>query len=96
MVVNEADGVVGVQVRDDGRGFDPRASSLGFGLVGMRERVELLAGTLLIESAPASGTIVNAEIPARHCDAEPELEAIAGKAHSQAAGRSVRSAPAAA
>jgi signal transduction histidine kinase len=68
VVVNEADGGVRVQVRDDGRGFDTGASSLGFGLVGMRERVELLAGTLLIESAPASGTAIEAEIPARHRD----------------------------
>jgi signal transduction histidine kinase len=94
VVVNEADGVVRVQVRDDGRGFDPGASSLGFGVVGMRERVELLAGTLLIESAPASGTVIHAEIPARHRDAEPELEARAGKADNQTAGISVRSAPA--
>jgi nitrate/nitrite-specific signal transduction histidine kinase len=94
VVVNEADGVVRVQVRDDGRGFDPGASSLGFGVVGMRERVELLAGTLLIESAPASGTVVHAEVPARHRDAEPELEARAGKADNQTAGISVRSAPA--
>jgi signal transduction histidine kinase len=93
VLVEEADGVVRVQVRDDGRGFDPGASSRGFGVVGMRERVELLAGTLLIESAPASGTVIHAEIPARHCDAESELGAKAGKGRSQAAAIGVRSAP---
>jgi signal transduction histidine kinase len=76
VLLKETDGIVRVQVRDDGRGFNPRAASRGFGLVGMRERVELLAGTLLIESAPASGTVIHAEIPARHCDAESEVGAL--------------------
>jgi hypothetical protein len=74
VVVNE-DGGVRVQLSDDGRGFEPAASSPGFGLVGMRERVELLAGTLLIESAPASGTTIHAEIPAHHRDAEARSRA---------------------
>ena len=39
-------------VRDDGAGFDPATETDGFGLLGMRERVELLDGTLTITSAP--------------------------------------------
>jgi signal transduction histidine kinase len=66
VAVIETDCGVRVEVRDDGRGFDPRRSNHGFGLVGMRERVALLAGTLSIESAPASGTAIRAEIPAQH------------------------------
>jgi signal transduction histidine kinase len=54
-----------VRVRDDGQGFDPSAASAGFGVAGMRERVELLGGTLDIESAPGSGTTVIARLPAR-------------------------------
>lgn len=50
-------------VDDDGRGFDPAAASLGFGLVGMRERVDALDGTLRVESG-ASGTSVRVSIPA--------------------------------
>jgi two-component system, NarL family, sensor histidine kinase DevS len=52
-------------VRDDGRGFDPRAKSSGFGLPGMRERVGLLDGELEITSGPDGGTTVSATIPAR-------------------------------
>jgi signal transduction histidine kinase len=89
VVVNEADGGVRVEVRDDGRGFDAGGTSRGFGLVGMRERVDLLAGTLSIESAPASGTAVRAEIPARHRDAG-ELELRTGKARGQAASARIR------
>jgi signal transduction histidine kinase len=61
-----AGGVLGVQVEDRGRGFDPAApgcSGASTGLRGMRERVELLAGRLSVESAPGSGTCVWAEFP---------------------------------
>lgn len=55
-----------LDVRDDGVGFDPgrpaRASS--FGLRGMRQRVERLAGTLTLESAPGHGTAVSVRLPA--------------------------------
>ncbi|HMS62206.1 MAG TPA: GAF domain-containing protein [Solirubrobacteraceae bacterium] len=54
---------VDVEVRDDGRGFDPGAPAAGFGLLGMRERVELANGVLRVGSAPESGTIVRASIP---------------------------------
>src|SRR3954447_5160766 len=61
--VEERDGCVDVAVADDGRGFDPQAtSSTGFGLTGMRERVELADGELDIDSGPA-GTTVHAKLP---------------------------------
>lgn len=52
-------------VEDDGVGFDPRANQgdRHLGLLGMRERAELLKGTLTIESTPESGTSVFIEIP---------------------------------
>ena len=56
---------VRVTVRDDGRGFDPSAQTGGFGLLGMRERVELLHGTLEIESSPREGTTITATFPTR-------------------------------
>ena len=60
----EADGVLEVAVRDDGGGFEASAPRSGFGLTGMRERVELLGGTLAVESSPAGlGTLVRAWIP---------------------------------
>jgi signal transduction histidine kinase len=57
---------VTVMVEDDGRGFDPAAATQGIGLVGMRERVQLLDGRLVVESSPESngqGTTLVAEIP---------------------------------
>jgi len=50
-----------VEARDDGRG----ATSVmpGNGLVGMRERVEGLGGTLVVDSAPGQGFRVTARIP---------------------------------
>jgi signal transduction histidine kinase len=63
--VVESDNVVLVRVRDDGRGFDPLRPPSGFGLVGMRERVDLAGGRLRIHSAPGDGTIVEAQLPSR-------------------------------
>jgi signal transduction histidine kinase len=57
-------GDVTLVVHDDGKGFDPanvREGSLG--LVGMRERVALLGGRLVIESSEDAGTMVKAEVP---------------------------------
>jgi len=36
------------------------------GLVGMRERVEMVGGVLVIESAPGPGTTVRADVPYRN------------------------------
>jgi len=59
----EDDRFVRVGVRDDGSGFDPGSRTDGFGLLGMRERVELLDGSLDVESAPGEGTTVTAILP---------------------------------
>ncbi len=67
--IAETDGQLDVAVRDDGSGFEPSAPHTGFGLTGMRERVEMLGGTLAVESSEAGlGTLVRASIPARHAD----------------------------
>jgi signal transduction histidine kinase len=55
-----------VQVEDEGPGFDPGpvlAAGRSNGLPGMHERVMLLGGRLVIESAPGSGTHLLAELP---------------------------------
>jgi len=65
----EAEGTVTIRVRDDGQGFDTAADSAGFGLLGMRERIELLGGSMTIESAPGTGTAVTARLPAARSDA---------------------------
>jgi signal transduction histidine kinase len=77
--VRENDATIHLVVSDDGTGFDPAAVTAGFGLLGMRERVELLGGTLAIESAPGSGTTVRVSVPAQRRDAdERELRAVNG------------------
>jgi signal transduction histidine kinase len=65
---------VALDVRDDGRGFDPdqlagragrpsRADGSGFGLEAMRQRIEALSGSLQVESEPGGGTAISACVP---------------------------------
>ena len=55
---------VRLAVEDDGRGFDVAATPEDrHGIVGMRERVEMLGGTLELRSVPGSGTSVEAAVP---------------------------------
>jgi signal transduction histidine kinase len=64
VVLTRRDGGVGAIVEDDGRGFsavDVREDALG--IVGMRERLALLGGTLDLESSPGGGTALVAYIP---------------------------------
>jgi nitrate/nitrite-specific signal transduction histidine kinase len=61
--VTEDGNGVRVAVHDDGSGFDPAAASSGFGLKRMRERAELLGGSLEIDSWAGEGTEVRAAIP---------------------------------
>jgi signal transduction histidine kinase len=68
--VVEEDGSILITVRDDGTGFDPKGHTGGFGLLGMRERVELIAGRVFIDSEPGRGTVVRAELPALHRPSE--------------------------
>ena len=53
-----------IRVEDDGTGFDLSSVSRGFGLTGMRERVELAGGELAIEGRDGGGTLVRATLPA--------------------------------
>ncbi|HEX4826016.1 MAG TPA: sensor histidine kinase [Candidatus Polarisedimenticolaceae bacterium] len=61
-------GTVRMEIHDDGRSFSVERELAavrihGLGLLGMRERVEMVGGSFVVESAPGSGTIVRAEIP---------------------------------
>ncbi|HTJ77237.1 MAG TPA: sensor histidine kinase [Acidimicrobiales bacterium] len=61
------DGEVRLVVSDDGRGFeeDPATAPAvhGYGLVGMRERAELIGATLTIASRPGTGTRLDVTVP---------------------------------
>jgi len=61
--VREEDCEIEIVVRDDGEGFDPTSSSGGRGLIGMRERIELLGGSIEVTSAPGDGTAIAATVP---------------------------------
>ncbi|AWS41111.1 sensor histidine kinase [Streptosporangium sp. 'caverna'] len=50
-------------VRDDGTGFDPSTAE-GYGLRGMRARIEQVGGTLTLTGPPSGGTLLEAAIPA--------------------------------
>jgi two-component system, NarL family, sensor histidine kinase DevS len=64
VLLTRANGSIKVVIEDDGTGFDPDAArSDGIGLIGMRERIELLDGTLAVESSETSGTTVAVEVP---------------------------------
>ena len=53
-----------VMVRDDGIGFDSDIQKTGsFGLMGMKERVELLEGEMTIDSHQGVGTLVSVKVP---------------------------------
>jgi signal transduction histidine kinase len=57
---------VRLRICDEGRGFDPAEQfhpPRGWGLAGMRERVEALGGELSLRSGPSQGTTVEAVVP---------------------------------
>jgi PAS domain S-box-containing protein len=56
-------GLVRLQVKDAGVGFDVNASTEGLGLASMRERLRIIGGMLFVNSVPNQGTEVIAEIP---------------------------------
>lgn len=65
VTVRQFDGEIRIAIADDGTGFDPEASTAGRGLIGMRERIELLGGEIEVASTPGEGTRVNARVPLR-------------------------------
>lgn len=58
-----AGGVLTVSIQDAGAGFDAGAMPAAGGLGGMRERVELVGGTLAVDTGIGAGTVITAELP---------------------------------
>jgi signal transduction histidine kinase len=56
-------GKIKAVIEDDGKGFDPSEPGDGVGLLGIRERMALLDGTLTVESGESGGTTIAAEVP---------------------------------
>ena len=70
-MVCDGDSFVNISIEDQGAGFDAKALIVqdswkgGFGLFSVRERVELLGGVMLIESAPGQGACFTLRFPAK-------------------------------
>jgi two-component system, NarL family, sensor histidine kinase DegS len=69
--IRERQDAIRMRIQDDGRSFDVERllhsrKSKRMGLLGMRERVEMVGGTFGIESAPGQGTTVTAQVPFRN------------------------------
>jgi signal transduction histidine kinase len=62
LALHVEDAAVAIEVTDDGGGFDPEEVISGFGLVGMRERVELASGSLEITRIDGR-TVLRARVP---------------------------------
>ncbi len=50
-------------IEDNGKGFNPKQNTTGFGLQGMHERASTLGGEFSIHSAPDSGCKITVDIP---------------------------------
>jgi signal transduction histidine kinase len=66
--ISQVAGTVRMEIRDNGRSFAVKKvleskHPKRLGLVGMKERVEMVGGTLAIASSPGKGTVVRVEIP---------------------------------
>ena len=66
--IQKLHGVIRMEVKDNGKSFDVQRvlstkRNKGLGLLGMRERVEMVGGRFAVESAPGKGTTIRAEIP---------------------------------
>ncbi|MGH1563236.1 sensor histidine kinase [Mumia sp. DW29H23] len=68
ITLSYTDDEVVLDVRDDGRGFDPAgpngtSDGGGFGIAGMRRRADRAGGVLVVESEPGGGTAVSLRVP---------------------------------
>ena len=76
VTLRSADGVIVAEIRDEGCGFelpDPGAApdDAYVGLAGMRERAELVGGSLTVQTSPGKGTTVRAAVPMVGPDGDP-------------------------
>ena len=56
--------IMNIIIKDNGKGFDKNeVKDKSFGLIGMRERIDLLKGEMTINSNPGDGTIILFRIP---------------------------------
>jgi signal transduction histidine kinase len=68
MSIDHIDGGIRMEISDNGKSFAVQRAFSGrssnrLGLIGMRERLEMVGGTLMILPAPVRGTIIRADVP---------------------------------
>ena len=73
--IENLDGVIRMEIKDDGKGFEVNGSSPAkktnrLGLLGMRERVEMVGGTFGVDSAPGKHTIIRVDMPSANGSAK--------------------------
>ena len=63
MTLSEQDDTLHIEIADDGAGFHTASASSGIGIIGMRERVYALGGTIDFSSEPDKGTVIGIALP---------------------------------
>ena len=61
--LRSTDGGLEFRMRDDGKGFDIGVLRTGLGLLGMKERVDMLMGQFEVDSQPGEGTSIRVVVP---------------------------------
>jgi signal transduction histidine kinase len=67
------------EVRDSGIGFETNGAPAGSGLFNMRDRIDAVAGTVTVTSAPSHGTIVWGSVPVSSCGGPVDPRLIAAE-----------------
>jgi len=77
IVLECRDGWLQIIVEDNGKGFDPNSPIMAghLGLAGIRERLALIGGVLIIDSAPDVGTTLYVRIPFLQADRNADYAA---------------------
>jgi signal transduction histidine kinase len=63
LAITQLDGRLRFVVRDHGAGFDPNVTAYGTGLQGMADRLDAIAGSILVQSSAGEGTTVTGTVP---------------------------------
>jgi signal transduction histidine kinase len=76
--IQRPNGIICMEIKDDGQGFDTTEKSSGkrksrLGLLGMKERVEMIGGVFWVESAPGGPTTVIVELSGGKSGKKPSL-----------------------